>query len=584
MQLTVPRPVGQVSADVVDDPASKSPLHASAPAANASRSLPTVEQNIGYACTDLRCKDADSVAMRWLSSSGARLEVSYRQLAEQSSRFANVLHALGTGPGDACFMLLPKIPEVFYAFLGTLKARAVACPLFIHFGEPALQDRLADGEARVLVTRQSLLKKVARIRASLPELRHVLVVDSDHDLDADILSLPRLMRAAAPDFEVAPTSADTPSLIHYTSGSTGKPKGVLHSHGAMAFQSKTAEEVLGLHAGDVFWCTADPGWVTGTAYGIVGPWSLGVTQMHYSGPFDADTWMTILEQEKVNVWYTAPTALRMLLREEASVVAHRKLEALRHISSVGEPLNPEIVTWGRQVLGKEIHDTWFQTETGAIMIANRPGLSIRPGSMGKPVDGIEATILDHDGRPLGPGHQGRLCLRAGWPSMFRAYLHRPDAYASKFEGGYYDSGDTAVCDQDGYHWFVGRADDVINTTGHLVGPFEIESALLEMAEVVESAAIGAPDPIRFEKVVVFVVLRAGVSPSRELESRIRMHLAHRVSSFASPQDVVFVDELPKNSAGKIMRRLLRARFLGHDVGDVSTMDTRRLGGPQDPHE
>jgi acetyl-CoA synthetase len=533
-----------------------------------------VEQNIGYACADLRCRKGDTIAMRWLSSSGARLEVSYRRLAEESSRFANVLQTLGIAPGDSCFMLLPKIPEVFYAFLGTLKARAIACPLFIHFGEPALQDRLADGKARVLVTRQSLLKKIAHIRGNLPELRHVLVVDSDRHLDDGTLSLPCLMREAAADFEVAPTSADTPSLLHYTSGSTGKPKGVLHSHGAMAFQSKTSEEVLGVHAGDVFWCTADPGWVTGTAYGIVGPWSLGVTQVHYSGPFDADTWMTILEQEKVNVWYTAPTALRMLLREEASIFANRRLEALRHISSVGEPLNPEIVSWGRQVLGKEIYDTWFQTETGAIMIANRPDFPVRPGSMGKPVTGIEAAILDQGGRPLAPGHQGRLCLRTGWPSMFREYLNRPDAYASKFAGGYYDSSDTAVCDQDGYYWFVGRADDVINTTGHLIGPFEIESALLEMPEVAESAAIGAPDPIRFEKIVVFVVLRSGVSASRALESRIRLHLANRLSSFASPQNVVFVDEIPKNSAGKIMRRLLRARFLGQDDGDVSTMDTR----------
>jgi acetyl-CoA synthetase len=545
-----------------------------ASAEGAAESPASVEQNIAYACTDLMHQKGAKVAMRWLSSNETRADISYGQLAEQSSRFANVLLSLGIVPGDACFMLLPKIPEVFYAFLGTLKARAIACPMFVHFGEPALQDRLADAQARVLVTRRALLKKVARIRSSLPRLRYVVVVDIEQDLDDATLSLPRLMRAAAPEFEVAPTSAETPSLLHYTSGSTGKPKGVLHTHGALAFQSKTTEEVLGVRPGDVFWCTADPGWVTGTSYGIVGPWSLGVTQVHYAGAFDADTWMAILEQEGVNVWYTAPTALRMLMREEASLFRKRRLDSLRHICSVGEPLNPEIVHWGRQVLGKDIHDTWFQTETGAIMIANRPGLPIRPGSMGKPVSGVEAAILDRSGRMLGPGHQGRLCLRAGWPSMFQQYLHRPDAYASKFQDGYYDSGDTAVCDQDGYYWFIGRADDVINTTGHLVGPFEIESALLEMAEVVESAAIGAPDPIRFEKVVVFVVLRGGIAPSRELESRIRLHLANRVSSFAAPQDVVFVPEIPKNSSGKIMRRLLRARFLGHDAGDVSTLDTR----------
>lgn len=529
--------------------------------------------NIGFACSDLPWQRGFTVAMRWLSSSGAMLEISYQQLAEESSRFANVLRSLGVVAGDTCFMLLPKVPEVFFAFLGTLKARAVAAPLFIHFGEPALLDRLSDAQARVLVTRQSLLKKVSRIRDKLPHLRHVLVVDSDQDVDEGTLSLPRLMRAAPPEFQAEPTSSDTPSLIHYTSGSTGKPKGVLHTHGALSFQSKTTREVLGVAPGDVFWCTADPGWVTGTSYGIIGPWALGITQIHYSGPFDADTWMSILEQEGVNVWYTAPTALRMLMREDASVFSHRKLEKLRHISSVGEPLNPEIVHWGRQVLGKDIHDTWFQTETGAIMIANRPGLAIRPGSMGKPVDGVDAAILDPAGHPVAPGQQGRLCLRVGWSSMFRQYLHRPDAYASKFADGFYDSGDTAVCDSDGYFWFVGRADDVINTTGHLVGPFEIESALLEMPEVVESAAIGAPDPIRFEKVVVFVVLRGGVARNRELESRIRLHLASRVSSFAAPQNVVFVDDIPKNSSGKIMRRLLRARFLGQDAGDVSTLAT-----------
>jgi acetyl-CoA synthetase len=582
LQLTVPGRFGQIFVVAVNSLASKILPTALASVEGVAESPPSLAQNIGFACAD--GQDSATVAMRWLSSSGARLDVSYGQLAEESARFANVLQSLGIVAGDSCFILLPKIPEVFYAFLGTLKARAIACPLFIHFGEPALQDRLSDGQARVLVTRQALLKKVGRIRGKLPTLRHVLVVDSNDDIDESTLSLPRLMRAASPHFEVAPTSAETPSLLHYTSGSTGKPKGVLHVHGALSLQRETTEGVLGVHPGDVFWCTADPGWVTGTAYGIIGPWSLGVTQVHYHGAFDADTWMTILEQEAVNVWYTAPTALRMLMREDPSLFRDRKLQALRHIASVGEPLNPEIVHWGRQVLGKEIHDTWFQTETGAIMIANRPGIPIRPGSMGKPVSGIEAAILDRTGRPLPPGHQGRLCLRAGWASMFRQYLHRPDAYAGKLDGGYYDSGDTAVCDQDGYYWFVGRADDVINTTGHLVGPFEIESALLEMADVVESAAIGAPDPIRFEKVVVFVVLRAGIAPSREVESRIRLHLANRVSSFAAPQNVVFVDEIPKNNSGKIMRRLLRARFLGQDVGDLSTLAPSPAAQPDSDDE
>jgi acetyl-CoA synthetase len=294
--------------------------------------------------------------------------------------------------------------------------------------------------------------------------------------------------------------------------------------------------------------------------------------------------MTILEQEQVNVWYTAPTALRMLMREEASLYTGRRLQALRCTASVGEPLNPEITFWARRTLGKEIHDTWFQTETGAIMIANRPGLAVRPGSMGKVVEGVEAVILDNADHPLPAGQQGRLCLRRGWPSMFTEYLNRAEIYASRFHGEYYDSGDMAVRDADGYFWFVGRTDDVINTSGHLVGPFEIESVLLELPEVAEAAAVSAPDPIRFEKVVVFVCLRSGHSPSRELESRIRLHVANRVSSIASPQEVVFVASLPRNRSGKIMRRVLRARFLGQDEGDLSSMETWYPGDLGDRRE
>jgi Acyl-coenzyme A synthetases/AMP-(fatty) acid ligases len=522
--------------------------------------------------------------MRWLGSDGERAEFTFGQLAVESSRFAAVLAGLGVAPGARVFIMLPKLPEVFVAFLGCLKARVVVGPLFANFGDDALLDRLGDARACVLLTKHSLLKKVQRIRDRLPDLRHILLVDVEDHLTADILSYRHLMREASADFPVVPTSPETPSLLHYTSGSTGKPKGVLHVHGALPSIVATTRDVLQVGPGDVLWCTADPGWVTGTSYGMVGPWAVGATQVHYSGSFDAGAWMTILEQERVNVWYTAPTALRMLMREEASLYAGRRLDALFCAASVGEPLNPEITFWARRTLGKEIHDTWFQTETGAIMIANRPGLAVRPGSMGKAVDGVEAVILDSAGQPLPAGQQGRLCLRRGWPSMFAQYLNRPEVYASRFHGEYYDSGDMAVRDADGYFWFVGRTDDAINTSGHLVGPFEIESVLLELAEVAEAAAVSAPDPIRFEKVVVFVCLRSGNSPSRELESRIRLHVANRVSSIASPQDVVFVPSLPRNRSGKIMRRVLRARFLGQDEGDLSSMETWHPGDVGDRRE
>ncbi len=545
-----------------------------------------LEDNVGFACTDLQCRQGrgSAVAMRWLGSDGQRSEYTFAQLADESSRFAAVLAGLGVAPGARVFVMLPKLPEVYVAFLGCLKARAVVGPLFANFGDDALLDRLGDARACVLLTKHSLLKKVHRIRDRLPDLRHILLVDVDDHLAADILSYRRLMREASADFVVAPTAPETPSLLHYTSGSTGKPKGVLHVHGALPTIVATTRDVLQVGPGDVFWCTADPGWVTGTSYGIIGPWAVGATQVHYGGSFDAGAWMAILEQEQVNVWYTAPTALRMLMREEASLYAGRRLETLRCAASVGEPLNPEVTFWARRTLGKEIHDTWFQTETGAIMIANRPGLAVRPGSMGQAVDGIEAVILDSAGQPLPAGQQGRLCLRRGWPSMFAEHLNRPGVYASRFHGDYYDSGDMAVRDADGYFWFVGRTDDVINTSGHLVGPFEIESVLLELPEVAEAAAVSAPDPIRFEKVVAFVCLRSGQSPSRELESRIRLHVANRVSSIASPQDVVFVASLPRNRSGKIMRRVLRARFLGQDEGDLSSMEAWHPGEIDDQRE
>jgi acetyl-CoA synthetase len=334
----------------------------------------------------------------------------------------------------------------------------------------------------------------------------------------------------------------------------------------------TAHKVLDLHTDDIYWCTADQGWVTGTSYGIIGPWSLGVTQVHYEGIYDAKNWFDLIEQEKLTIWYTAPTALRMLMREEPDVFKGRDLGSLRHIFSVGEPLNPEVIHWARRTFGKEIYDTWWQTETGGIMITNHPGLEIRPGSMGKPVEGIEPAIVDDSGTLLGDGVQGNLCLKPGWPSMFITYLNNDDVYRQKFRDGYYYSGDTAYRDADGYFWFMGRSDDVINTAGHLVSPFEVESALLEIEEVAESGVIGAPDELLFEKVVAFVNIHKQFAWTRELELKLRLHVSNKVSSIATPQEIILVDSVPKNKSGKIMRRVLKARYMGTDAGDISTLD------------
>ena len=530
--------------------------------------------NIAYHCTTRQCEAglADKIALRWISSAFERQEYTFSDLDRLSNRFANVLRNLGLAAGQVIFTFLPKAPEQFTAFLGSLKAECITGTLFSNFGDDALLDRLGASGARLVVTRRSLYRKIERIRDRLPELRAIILTDVVEDLSADVLSWERLMEAASEGFATPVTPPDTPSVLHYTSGSTGKPKGVLHCHRSILQQSQTAREVLGLQANDLFWCTADQGWVTGTSYGIIGPWSLGVTQLHFGGGYSARHWFELLQNERVTVWYTAPTALRMLMREEQAGYREYDLTRLRSIFSVGEPLNPEVIAWGRNTLQKEIYDTWFQTETGAIMIANRPGIPLRPGSMGTPLPGIEPGILADDGTPLQDGEQGNLCVRAGWDSMFIAYLNNDSAYASKFRDGWYHTGDMAWRDNEGYYWFLGRSDDVINTSGHLVSPFEVESALLELPEVAESGVIGAPDDLLFEKVVAFVHFHSGTEFTPELELKIRLHIANRLSSVAIPQEVVPLEAVPKNKSGKIMRRVLKARYLGQDAGDISTLE------------
>ena len=532
------------------------------------------QYNIGHICTRQQCEQgrADKVAMRWSSPQLARTDYTFADLELQSNRFANVLQELGVASGEVFFTFLPKMPEQFFAFLGSLKMQLITGTLFANFGEDALLDRLGDAKARVLFTKQSFLKKIAKIRDRLPCLAYIIVVDIEVDLAPDILSYQRLMDGASGEFATPLTGADVSSVLHYTSGSTGKPKGVLHRHKSILHQNPTTLDILGLGADDVFWCTADQGWVTGTSYGIIGPWSHGITQVHYGGGYDAELWFTLLQDEKITVWYTAPTALRMLLREEPELFGRFDLSNLRHICSVGEPLNPEVIHWAHRTLKKDIFDTWFQTETGGIMIANRPGLEVRPGSMGKPVQGIEPSILADDGSPVADGEQGNLCIKADWPSMFVTFLNNDTAYRSKFRNGWYYTGDTSYRDSDGYFWFMGRSDDVINTAGHLVSPFEVESALLEMPEIAESGVIAAPDEMLYEKVVAFVCLNKQFQFTKELDLKIRIYVSNKLSTTAAPQEIIPIEAIPKNKSGKIMRRVLKARYLGTDIGDISTLE------------
>lgn len=535
--------------------------------------------NIAHEAVDRHARGASAgrVAIHWLGRERADVMLTCAGLARLTNRFANVLSTLGVGPGDTVFGLTGRIPELYVAALGTLKARAVFSPLFSAFGPEPVRARLSIGRAKVLVTTPSLYaRKVAPVRDSLPHLQHVLLVGRDADHPGTRALDPLL--AAAPDtWTIPPTDPEDLALLHFTSGTTGLPKGALHVHRAVLQHHVTGKLALDLRPGDVFWCTADPGWVTGTSYGIIAPLSNGVTMLVDEADFDAERWYGILQDHAVSVWYTAPTALRMLMKAGDELPRRYDLSRLRMIASVGEPLNPEVVLWGERVLGLPVHDNWWQTETGGIMVSNYRSMRIRPGSMGRPLPGVEAAIVRRtdDGGAVevdAPGVEGELALRPGWPSMFRGYLGDEERYRKCFAGGWYLSGDLARRDADGYFWFVGRADDVIKSSGHLIGPFEVESALLEHPAVAEAGVIGRPDPVAGEVVKAFVALRPGFAESDALRMELLGFARKRLGAAVAPKEIAFVASVPKNRAGKIMRRVLRARELGLPEGDLSTLE------------
>jgi len=520
---------------------------------------------------------AKHLALRWLGKDGTARDLSYADMAQGSARFANVLRTLGVAKGGRVFALMSRVPELYFAALGTLKNVSVFCPLFSQFGPEPVFQRLNRGDAKVLVTTMALYeKKVAALRERLPSLLFVLLADAAEDVSASVLSLPNLMAAASDTFDIPPTNPEDMALLHFTSGTTGMPKGAVHVHQAVLTHYATGKHVLDLHPEDIFWCTADPGWVTGTSYGIFAPLLHGVTNLVDEADFDAGRWYRQLQDQKVTVWYTAPTAIRRLMRIPGEPRKQYDLSALRLIHSVGEPLNPEAVVWGDKALGLPIHDNWWQTETGGIMIANYAAMDIRPGSMGKPLPGIKAAILRRvDGgveEIKEPDVEGELSLKPGWPSMFRAYLHDEERYTKCFVGDWYLSGDLARRDADGYFWFVGRADDIIKTSGHMVGPFEVESALMEHPAVVESGVIGKPDPLIGELVKAFVVVKAGHAANDDLRLELIGFARKRLGPAVAPKEIAFVESLPKTRSGKIMRRLLKARELGLPEGDLSTLE------------
>ncbi|GJF50606.1 acetate--CoA ligase [Staphylococcus argenteus] len=530
----------------------------------------TGKMNMAYECIDRHVDQGlgDKIALNY-KDEYRKESYSYKEMQRLSNKAANVLskHA-SVEKGDRVFIFMSRTPELYFALLGVLKIGAIVGPLFEAYMEKAVVDRLENSEAKVLITNKSLLSRVPQEK--LPHLEKIVVVDDD--VEEDYIDFNTLMKNESDDFDIEWLKPDDGLILHYTSGSTGQPKGVLHVQQAMLLHYISGKYVLDLQEDDVYWCTADPGWVTGTSYGIFAPWLNGATNCIAGGRFSPEQWYSMIEEFKVTIWYTAPTALRMLMSAGDDIVNKYDLSSLRAILSVGEPLNPEVIKWAKKVYGLTVLDTWWMTETGGHMIVNYQTMDIKLGSMGKPLPGIEAAIIDDAGNELPPNRMGNLAIKKGWPSMMHRIWKNPEKYNSYFIGDWYVSGDSAYRDEDGYFWFQGRVDDVIMTAGERVGPFEVESKLVEHEAVAEAGIIGKPDPVRGEIIKAFVALRKGYEPTDELKEEIRLFVKEGLSAHAAPREIEFKDKLPKTRSGKIMRRVLKAWELDLDAGDLSTME------------
>lgn len=530
----------------------------------------TGKMNMAYECIDRHVDQGlgDKIALNY-KDEYRKESYSYKEMQRLSNKAANVLskHA-SVEKGDRVFIFMSRTPELYFALLGVLKIGAIVGPLFEAFMEKAVVDRLENSEAKVLITNKSLLLRVPQEK--LPHLEKIVVVDDD--VEEDYIDFNTLMKNESDDFDIEWLKPDDGLILHYTSGSTGQPKGVLHVQQAMLLHYISGKYVLDLQEDDVYWCTADPGWVTGTSYGIFAPWLNGATNCIAGGRFSPEQWYSMIEEFKVTIWYTAPTALRMLMSAGDDIVNKYDLSSLRAILSVGEPLNPEVIKWAKKVYGLTVLDTWWMTETGGHMIVNYQTMDVKLGSMGKPLPGIEAAIIDDAGNELPPNRMGNLAIKKGWPSMMHRIWKNPEKYNSYFIGDWYVSGDSAYRDEDGYFWFQGRVDDVIMTAGERVGPFEVESKLVEHEAVAEAGIIGKPDPVRGEIIKAFVALRKGYEPTDELKEEIRLFVKEGLSAHAAPREIEFKDKLPKTRSGKIMRRVLKAWELDLDAGDLSTME------------
>ncbi|AAU15859.1 acetate--CoA ligase [Bacillus cereus] len=529
--------------------------------------------NMAYEAIDKHAKSDRKNKVALYYQDGSRKEkYTFKEMKDFSNKAGNVLKNYGdVEKGDRVFIFMPRSPELYFALLGAVKLGAIVGPLFEAFMEGAVRDRLEDSEAKVLITTPELLERVPL--NDLPALKTVFLVGENVEEGGKTVAFNPLFEQASKELHIEWLGREDGLILHYTSGSTGKPKGVLHAQNAMVQHYQTAKWVLDLKEDDVYWCTADPGWVTGTAYGIFAPWLVGASNVILGGRFSPEAWYEALQDYGVTVWYSAPTAFRMLMGAGQDAIKKYDLSQVRHVLSVGEPLNPEVIRWGMNAFGLRIHDTWWMTETGGQVICNYPCMEIRPGSMGKPIPGVKAAIVDNEGNEVPPYTMGNLAIGKGWPAMMRGIWNNKQKYESYFmPGDWYVSGDSAYMDEDGYFWFQGRIDDVIMTSGERVGPFEVESKLIEHAAVAEAGVIGIPDPVRGEIIKAFIALRAGYEPSEELKEEIRQFVKKGLAAHAAPRQIEFRDKLPKTRSGKIMRRVLKAWELNLPTGDLSTME------------